>query len=260
MRNADYCKVFKGLTIDRVNTLELQLLICLENRCNVSPSVYAQTHFEIQSMITLKNIERDKPQQSRKIFASDIGKVYALEDNDVFSSYVSHDAKVKHIKNMHPMPYKSMDMDNMPESLGDNDSDDSAHLSAPDDQCIKLRRSIDNYFGVVELQSKDSEGHEQSLENVDHLENINMRVEISYQNKSLIKSPSKAVVGKSNISPAAKHLKRELSRSNSLKLPDQHARKAYRGHSFMESGDGDYTAGTCLPFFHCLCFAKVHDI
>lgn len=66
MRNLDYTFVFKGLSIKRVNALESHLLQCLDCRCNVSPSAYAQTHFEIQAMITLMNIEKEKSKKHRR--------------------------------------------------------------------------------------------------------------------------------------------------------------------------------------------------
>lgn len=61
MRNVDYAEVFAGLTISRVNALEKCLLQCIGYRCNVAPSLYAQTHFEIQSMITQISISKSRP-------------------------------------------------------------------------------------------------------------------------------------------------------------------------------------------------------
>ena len=66
MRNLDYCRVFKGLTVDRVNTLERSFLITIDCACNVSPSVYARTHFEIQDMIALLKIEQGKSREKMK--------------------------------------------------------------------------------------------------------------------------------------------------------------------------------------------------
>ena len=91
VKNEDYCFVFKGLTLERVNELEKKLLIVLENTCNVSPSAYARTHFEIQDMITLTKIDQGKPTKQRvkrnKFTFTSSAKVH-VTDNTETSGHV----------------------------------------------------------------------------------------------------------------------------------------------------------------------------
>ena len=42
MTNADYCHIVDGLTLKRVNEIEISLLNLIEYRCNVSPNAYAR--------------------------------------------------------------------------------------------------------------------------------------------------------------------------------------------------------------------------
>ena len=79
MKNEDYCQLFRGLTIDRVNDLELQLFKVLDHRCNVSPSVYAQTHFEIQDLITSMAVEKGRPKKQKERFQS-ISKIHMIDE------------------------------------------------------------------------------------------------------------------------------------------------------------------------------------
>lgn len=71
MTNSDYCHMFKGLTIERVNALESQMFKALDHCCNVSPSLYAQTHFEIQALITSTTIENGRIRKPKdKLFSA----------------------------------------------------------------------------------------------------------------------------------------------------------------------------------------------
>ena len=79
MKNEDYCQLFRGLTIDRVNDLELQLFKVLDHRFNVSPSVYAQTHFEIQDLITSMAVEKGRPKKQKERFQS-ISKIHMIDE------------------------------------------------------------------------------------------------------------------------------------------------------------------------------------
>mmetsp|Transcript_22761 Transcript_22761/g.33248 ORF Transcript_22761/g.33248 Transcript_22761/m.33248 type:complete len:494 (+) Transcript_22761:90-1571(+) len=58
MLNADYCCIFRGLTLRRVNELELQLLRVLGGDLWVSPSEFARCHFAIQELVTQEEIKR----------------------------------------------------------------------------------------------------------------------------------------------------------------------------------------------------------
>lgn len=60
MINGDYCQVFPGLHIDRVNALEWALLEALNTELWVSPSIYAKAHFTIQDLITKEVIHNVK--------------------------------------------------------------------------------------------------------------------------------------------------------------------------------------------------------
>ena len=94
MKNADYCHVFKGLTIERVNVLEALLLIAIDHCCNVSPSVYARTHFEIQAMITLSAIELGRLRKTNTQSLSDRTLQALLppkeDDSEVVGIMASH--------------------------------------------------------------------------------------------------------------------------------------------------------------------------
>ena len=58
IRNADYTDIFFGLTLKRVNALELRLLQVMHNDLWVSPSQYALVHFHIQEMFAKNEIHR----------------------------------------------------------------------------------------------------------------------------------------------------------------------------------------------------------
>lgn len=58
MFNADYCCIFNGLTLSRVNELELQLLRLLMSDLYVSASQFAITHFKVQELVTKEEIRR----------------------------------------------------------------------------------------------------------------------------------------------------------------------------------------------------------
>ena len=51
MFNADYCCIFPGLLVSRVNELEVALLEALQHRLWVSQRQYAEMHFRMQDMI-----------------------------------------------------------------------------------------------------------------------------------------------------------------------------------------------------------------
>ena len=83
-KNPEYRCISSALTVSRINNLEEQLLISIEHCCNVSPSAYAETHFEIQSMITmfkLKKVQepRRKITGKKKLFPPKFAKVHAAE-------------------------------------------------------------------------------------------------------------------------------------------------------------------------------------
>ena len=58
MFNVDYCCIFHGLTLARVNELELQLLRLLMADLHVTASQFALTHFMVQDLVTKEEIRR----------------------------------------------------------------------------------------------------------------------------------------------------------------------------------------------------------
>ena len=76
MRNLDYCYVFKGLSLERMNALERQLLILIDNRCNVSPTAYAQIHSDIQGRITSSSEGKSKKENIHKKRLSKASKIH----------------------------------------------------------------------------------------------------------------------------------------------------------------------------------------
>ena len=58
MSNSEYCSIFYGLTLHRVNELELSMLILMHNDLWVSRREYADAHFSVQELITKEEIER----------------------------------------------------------------------------------------------------------------------------------------------------------------------------------------------------------
>ncbi len=58
VRNADYCKLFEGLTLTRVNQLESTLLNILTFRLFVNVSEYSKYHFQIQDLITKSELQK----------------------------------------------------------------------------------------------------------------------------------------------------------------------------------------------------------
>jgi hypothetical protein len=58
MKNSEYCSIFYGLTLQRVNDLELAMFLALRNKLFVNRSEYAAAHFSIQELITKEEIER----------------------------------------------------------------------------------------------------------------------------------------------------------------------------------------------------------
>jgi hypothetical protein len=58
MFNADYCCIFNGLSLSRINELELQLLRLLMADLHVTASQFAITHFKVQELVTKEEIRR----------------------------------------------------------------------------------------------------------------------------------------------------------------------------------------------------------
>lgn len=58
--NVSYCSIFPGLTLERVNQLEIGLLTVLDFNTWVSPSQYAEKHFSIQACIAEEQIKQLK--------------------------------------------------------------------------------------------------------------------------------------------------------------------------------------------------------
>ena len=56
--NVSYCSIFPGLTLERVNQLEIGLLAVLDFNTWVSPSQYAEKHFSIQACIAEDQIKQ----------------------------------------------------------------------------------------------------------------------------------------------------------------------------------------------------------
>ncbi|XP_006756223.1 PREDICTED: cyclin-Y-like protein 1 [Myotis davidii] len=50
IRNADFCHIFKGITVKDISDLERQYLYLLQFRLNVSASVYAKYYFDLRSL------------------------------------------------------------------------------------------------------------------------------------------------------------------------------------------------------------------
>lgn len=58
MMNADYTVLLDGLTLERVNELELRFLQALDYSLYVKPSDYAKYHFAVQELITKSEINK----------------------------------------------------------------------------------------------------------------------------------------------------------------------------------------------------------
>jgi hypothetical protein len=58
--NVSYCSIFPGLSLERVNQLEIGLLTALNYNTWVSPSRYAENHFSIQACIAEDEIKQMK--------------------------------------------------------------------------------------------------------------------------------------------------------------------------------------------------------
>jgi hypothetical protein len=61
--NVSYCSIFPGLTLERVNQLEIGLLTVLDFNTWVSPSQYAENHFSIQACIAEEEIKELKQKE-----------------------------------------------------------------------------------------------------------------------------------------------------------------------------------------------------
>ena len=231
MQNLDYCYVFNGLTVQRVNALELQLLISLDNRCNVSPSAYAQTHFEIQSMITLANIENEK-KTKKKRFSSKFSKIHAepeLEDETALPN-ITPDRTTPHSSGriQHPSPYGSFknDGDNNHSKRAYDEVESSTRLSASDDYIIgQIPAPLFTDGGDIE-QETPSERKKIIVQATD-LENQkqNLRVLMQYDDESIIKSPCSTATtntGRRSVGGSV------LSKGKSLKSLT-YSRKSFRG-------------------------------
>ena len=278
MQNLDYCYVFNGLTLQRVNSLELQLLISMDTRCNVSPSVYAQTHFEIQAMITLTNIEKGKPKKIKNRFSAKFARVHPDENVDGAQKQIE---TVNMTNVEHPSPYrKFFDFDSLDKKTEntegeENNSENSAHLSVDEyatfDTSAGLKIPAPAFSEGNDPEVEEPVGRKKLIHSVDlEKQKRHLRVLIQYDESSLITEPSvKTNNGSSKTGETNGSNTSMLSRGNSFKLAKQHSRKSFHG-------GGAFTALSplapimsakvtvsrawwhCLPF--SLCMGKVQDV
>lgn len=300
MQNLDYCYVFNGLTVERINALELQLLIALDNRCNVSPSVYAHTHFEIQAMITLTSVIKGKPKRKRNRFSAKFSKVHADEfqsaDENVQSGTcaVSVKSQVETVnisKVDRSSPYKFFDfeaMDKRTDIEGEDISENSAHLSVDEystvpEGDIKIPAPV-----FVEGKDPDAElpvSRKKLVHSVDlEKQKRHLRVLIQYDENSLITNPSVKTGCSEKTGETHGSNTSMLSRGNSFKLAKQHSRKSFKnpGLTPLAGGSGGgvtsplppvTSAATSIMSLNCkswwpsswfpswgLCRGKVQDV
>ena len=105
MKNSHYSRVFNGLTVERINLLEVLLLTSIDYCCNVSPSAYAKVHFEVQSMITMITIENGKLKRVKNLpHSKSCSRVHPVEatEGDIVGGRSASDIK-------HPSPCSSTD-------------------------------------------------------------------------------------------------------------------------------------------------------
>jgi hypothetical protein len=68
--NVAYCLIFPGLSLERVNQLEIGFLEVLEYKTWISPSCYAENHFAIQACIAEEEIKQMKLKYSSTTVAT----------------------------------------------------------------------------------------------------------------------------------------------------------------------------------------------
>mmetsp|Transcript_26565 Transcript_26565/g.44921 ORF Transcript_26565/g.44921 Transcript_26565/m.44921 type:complete len:571 (+) Transcript_26565:115-1827(+) len=276
MQNLDYCYVFNGLTIQRVNALEVQLLYSLDNRCNVSPSAYAQTHFEIQAMITMTNIEKGKPKKRIKRFSSNFrsSKVHA-EDEPEPSPRDTPDSPENSshstIRIEHPSPYSTFKKVANKETVDKErervraEVESSTRLSVISHDAFVVPKVPTTLFTEDGETEQDTASERkkilQSIVQAAELEKQkqNLRMSIQYDEESIIKSP---------VSTASKNSKNPDGRPGlgnkgmSFKLME-HSRKSFRGaHGALSPVAPDEhkpegSAWSCFPFS---CMGKKEDV
>ena len=267
MQNLDYCYVFNGLTIERVNSLELQLLLSIDNRCNVSPSVYAQTHFEIQAMITLTNIEsgKSKMKKPKNIFSSNFAKVHAATDED------ADDTATVQVE--HPSPYHSFKFNDdhtasasVAHEKEDEDSpENSTHLSVDEyatyDNSDKLTKIPAPVFTEgIDPEDEFPAARKKLIHSIDlDAQRRQLRVLIHYEENSLIKSPCMTMSGKTG-SQADSQTSINSRGGNNFKLLKQRSRKSLRGPGVFNSSPMTpivsksvvISKWSCFPFSLCM--------
>lgn len=275
MQNLDYCYVFNGLTIQRVNALEIQLLYSLDNRCNVSPSAYAQTHFEIQAMITLNNIEKGKNPKKMKRFSANFrsSKVHAEDQRNVSPSRTPTNPESPHstIIIERPSPYASF------QSISDEEvvEKEKERVRAEVESSTRLTVISSDVFAVPKVPmtmfAEDGETEQDSASERKKLfqaviqtselekQKQNLRMSIQYDDDSIIKSPA-SILSKSSKTPLARP---GLGpKGLSFKLME-HSRKTIRGgHGPLSpvapvEPMANKSVWSCFPFS---CIGKRDDV
>ena len=234
MRNADYCHVFKGLTLQRVNALESLLLSSIDYCCNVSPSVYAQTHFEIQSMITLTTIEHEKLKRMKSQFSS---------NNSIPN-------------NVHPIEGEEADVIGAMVCRShvfcdrEDREDESTRLSVRDQSCnhqncVTPKVPTLVFAGNLDLESEFRNTRKvlnRSVEE-DDLLNRDPRVLIKYETCGLVRTPTEiqSPMGCVQMADAAAELE-NLSRCSSFQFSEQNC------PNDESHDDRALCMGCCFPF------------
>ena len=251
MRNLDYCYIFKGLALERVNALELQLLICLDNRCNVSPSAYAQVHFEIQAMITLTNIEKERTRKkNKKAFSSNLKKVHVTESDKNLEFHTPE--KLDPIKVLSSC--NSYDGDDICET--DMASEISPRVSGRNKEPLSTLHEEGNASPKIAEEEEISLPRRKAIRSVDlEKQKKSLRVVVHYEDESLIKPPNMAIAVKTGLSPAPQA--KTFFRENSFKLAKQHSRKSFRGLPNAPPPPLAKSRRYCFPFG--MCMGKIDD-
>lgn len=245
MRNLDYTYLFKGLTVNRVNKLELQLLLCMEFRCNVSPSLYAQTHFEVQATITRMSIDEEKIKRIMEKKTS-LSKVFPFSPRSK------------------PRPMRPTGVSAKSDEESDGDDLFPMNSKSADDEnnavvltCDTSSMSIDEYAtsspGPVPVQLHAISENAQPVPKGSCLldlnnETNNFVMHVKYDEASLIKPPKQPPV------------KGEISLSNrpkSFKLSKERSRKSFGQHDLSPPPSPSKTESKitfpCCPFVSYMC-------
>lgn len=280
MQNLDYCYVFNGLTLGRINSLELQLLMSIDNRCNVSPSVYAHTHFEIQAMITLTKIEKRNPKKIKNRFSAKFSRVHAAPDDtaDDTADESKNQIETVNMSNVeHPSPYKKFfdfdALDKKTEADDDDNSENSAHLSVDEyatfDASGNVKIPAPAFSEGQDPEVEEPIARKKLIHSVDlEKQKRHLRVLIQYDEGSLITDPSvkTGCSGKTGDTNNGSNTSM-LSRGNSFKLAKQHSRKSFHGPNVFLSPLAPIESckvpvskawWSYLPF--SLCMGKVQEV